>query len=257
MNGEEVLSREIAAFEAHRAELASTAAGKYALVHGDDIAAVHLTEQQAISDGRTRFGYAPILVELITSDSGHGPPANTADVPGDLSKPMLAPITWRQAAGALLHFGPTVKIKVGMTGAASEAFSRDGGITPAPIRGWALIDTGATFSLLDEQLIAELGLQPVGRIDLAGSDSVRTGLRYDAEIVFEDVMPLGVIASTARLRRPGGSRIPGYDALIGRDALANAVMTYDGIGEAVTLQFRAPDSDTANSARTGLRPANT
>jgi hypothetical protein len=156
---------------------------------------------------------------------------------------MLPPISWRQPAGALHHFGPATKVTIGMTGSASEAAARDGKAVPAPAPGGALIDTGATFSLLDEQLIAELGLQPVGRIDLASSDAVRTELRYDAELVFEDVMSVEVIASIARLRRPRDSPIPGYDALIGRDALANAIMTYDGIHETITLQFlAAPDA---------------
>lgn len=238
-----VLAREIAAFEAQRAELASTAAGKYALVHGDEVAAIHDTERQAISDGRDRFGYVPIFVERITCEGEADPPDNTVDVQGFPEGPMLTPISWPQPAGALHHFGPAAKVTIGMTGSGSEAAARDGKAVPAPARGWALIDTGATFSLLDEQLIAELALQPVGRIDLAGTDCVRTGLRYDAELVFEDVVPVRVIASSARLRRPRDSPIPGYDALIGRDALANAIMTYDGIHETITLQFRAPAPD--------------
>ena len=248
MTDQGVLAREIATFEAHCAQLISTAAGKYVLVYGDEVSAIYDTERQAISDGRSRFGYVPILIERISDEGEADPPVEPANSPGQLGESMLTPISWRQPGGALHHFGPVTKITIGVTGAGSEAVARSGKAVPAPAHGWALIDTGSTFSHLDEKLIAELGLQPVGRIDLAGSDSVRTELRYDAKMVFEDGMSAEIIASSARLRRPRDSRIPGYDALIGRDVLANAIITYDGIHETIALQFQAPGPDTANSA---------
>ena len=87
-----------------------------------------------------------------------------------------------------------------------------------------------------------MGLQPVGRLDVVGFDAIHTKLRYDAKLVFEDGMPLEILASGSQLRRPRESPIPGCDALIGRDILASAVLAYDGIHERVTLQFRPPSS---------------
>jgi hypothetical protein len=59
------LQHELEVFEAHRAELVGRAAGKYALVHGDEIAGVFDTENDAIRDGYGRFGNEPFLVKLI------------------------------------------------------------------------------------------------------------------------------------------------------------------------------------------------
>lgn len=251
-----VLAHEIAAFEARQTELASTSAGKYALVHGNEVVAIHDTEDQAISDGRKRFGYVPILVEPIITEGQAGLPASIFGMPGPSEDPMLPPISWPQHAGALNHFGPVTKVTIGMTDSGSKAAALDGKRIPAPAYGNALIDTGATFSQLDEQLIAELGLQPVGRVDTVGFDGVKAGLRYDVELVFEKVKSVQVIAGSAQLRRPHDSPIPGYDALIGRDALTNAIMTYDAIHGMITLQFLAPVPDSShmpthwNSART-------
>ena len=93
MTDHRVLAREIAAFEAHYAELVSTAVGKYALVYGDEVAAVHDTERLAITDGRNRFGYVPILVERIIGEGEAGPPVNAIRAPGRLGESLLSPMS--------------------------------------------------------------------------------------------------------------------------------------------------------------------
>ena len=59
------LARELAAFEEHRQEFMSRAAGRYALVHGDELAGEYDTEGDAIKDGYSRFGNVPFLVKKI------------------------------------------------------------------------------------------------------------------------------------------------------------------------------------------------
>jgi hypothetical protein len=60
-----VLAQELDTFEAHRAELVGQAAGKYALVHGDAVAGVFDTEDDAIRQGYSQFGNVPFLVKQI------------------------------------------------------------------------------------------------------------------------------------------------------------------------------------------------
>lgn len=242
------LAREIAAFEAHHPELATTAAGKYALVYGDEIAAIHDTERLAISDGREPFGYVPILVEYIWDEGKAGPPAETVRVHDQPGESPSRTISWGQSRGGLHHFGPVAAISAGMTDADARLAGRSGKSVPELISGGGLIDTGATFSHLDAQLIARLGLQPVGRLDLAGFDDVKTELRYEVKIVIENKVFIEIIVGSSQLRRTSDIPIPNYDFLIGRDVLANSVMTYDGVRGAVTLQFGTPRLDDAHPA---------
>ena len=67
-------------------------------------------------------------------------------------------------------------------------------------------------------------------------------------MMFEDGISVEIIASNSRLRRPPDSPVPSYDALIGRDILVNAIMTYDGLREMIMLQFGTPGSDESHSA---------
>jgi hypothetical protein len=59
------LQRELDTYEAHHAELLGRAAGKYALVHGADLAGEYDTEADAVAEGYKLFGNVPFLVKLI------------------------------------------------------------------------------------------------------------------------------------------------------------------------------------------------
>jgi hypothetical protein len=238
MTNPSVLEREATTFEERRAGLATQALGKYALVHGDAVVGIYGTEREAIVSGRGQFGYVPILVERITTEDEANPPTDTVVGLGQHGGISMEPITWHQINGALHHFGPVARVTIGMTENDANIVGHSGAAVPQPIYGGALIDTGATFSALDHEVIAELGLQPVGRLDVAGFDATYTQLRYEAQMVFEDAMPLEIVVSAAQLRRPSESPMPSYEALLGRDVLAIATLTYDGVEERVSLQFR-------------------
>jgi predicted RNA-binding protein with PIN domain len=59
------LQREQATYETHRADLVERAAGKYALIHGDEIVAVFDTQADAIGDGYRRYGNTPFMVKHV------------------------------------------------------------------------------------------------------------------------------------------------------------------------------------------------
>lgn len=62
------LARELDAFESHRHELMERAAGRYALVHGDEVTGEFDREADAIAEGYQRFGNVPFLVKKIEPD---------------------------------------------------------------------------------------------------------------------------------------------------------------------------------------------
>src|SRR5437763_1878360 len=58
------LEKELATFQAHLSELVSTDAGKYALVHGEEIT-VRDSQDKAIDEGYDRYGLEQFLVKEI------------------------------------------------------------------------------------------------------------------------------------------------------------------------------------------------
>ena len=61
-----LLEQELTTFEAHREELLAAAAGKYALVHENDLVGTYNDEKDAIAEGYRRFGNVAFLVKRIT-----------------------------------------------------------------------------------------------------------------------------------------------------------------------------------------------
>jgi hypothetical protein len=61
----EQLRKELETYAAHKAELLGSAEGRYALVHGDEVAGTWETEQDAIAEGYRRYGNVPFLVKQI------------------------------------------------------------------------------------------------------------------------------------------------------------------------------------------------
>jgi hypothetical protein len=63
--GEPVLATELETFARHKAELLATAKGKFALVHGTEVAGAFETEGDAISQGYHLYGNVPFLVKRV------------------------------------------------------------------------------------------------------------------------------------------------------------------------------------------------
>ncbi len=59
------LQREQATYDAHRADLVGRAAGKFVLIHRDDVVAVFDTKADAISEGYRKYGNAPFMVKHV------------------------------------------------------------------------------------------------------------------------------------------------------------------------------------------------
>lgn len=62
---EGVLETELETFASKKAELLASSNGKYALIHGTEVAGTFETEGDAISQGYQKFGNVPFLVKRI------------------------------------------------------------------------------------------------------------------------------------------------------------------------------------------------
>ena len=108
----------------------------------------------------------------------------------------------------------------------------DGTGTAGPVTVEALIDTGATVTVVANQVIRQLGLSPVGTalVHTPSSSNVRC-YKYLVRLVLPNGLGLETVAIGTPLR---GQRI---QCLVGRDVLRSAVFVYTGTTNTFTLSF--------------------
>lgn len=108
----------------------------------------------------------------------------------------------------------------------------DGAGTAPPVAVDALIDTGATVTVVANQVVKQLRLSPMGTalVHTPSSTNVRC-YRYLVRLVLPNGLGLETVAIGTPLR---GQHI---QCLIGRDVLRNAVFVYTGNTNTFTLSF--------------------
>jgi len=95
-----------------------------------------------------------------------------------------------------------------------------------------MIDTGATVSVIQQGLPAQLGLEPIGVVYVNTPTSVYVAChKYLVRLIF----PNNVLAETPIIEAPlAGQRI---QCLVGRDVLARGLFVYIGYGNLFSLSF--------------------
>ncbi len=122
-----------------------------------------------------------------------------------------------------LH-GPTLLVDIGFA-VDYEKTNRVGIPALATTRLWALVDTGATESCIDDDLALQLNLPVVDRRKVSGVGGIQEVNMYLAHIHIPSLAftLYGTFAGVALVS--GGQR---HYALIGRTFLRHFRMTYDG-----------------------------
>jgi len=135
--------------------------------------------------------------------------------------------------GADLQYeGPKVEIEIAVPGVLAEFLARSGLPVPPPQRGFALVDTGASITAVDEEVVASLGIQPIGQMKLSTPSQAMPAWLYAVQLTCSGVaMPalelLDVVGCTLQPQ--------GFIALLGRNFLRKAVLVYDGPAGAFTI----------------------
>jgi predicted aspartyl protease len=149
----------------------------------------------------------PILHTQITAQ-GKAPDGKTVDVP---------------PAIALQMRGPLIQVTVTIEENAGKALLSLGKALPTPKTGWALIDTGASNTCVDEQAAKELGLPVI---------DVGTMLSATHERVPSNIYPVQVATPIVSLNSPrtmgAALAAQGLLVLIGRDVLQRCNLFYNG-----------------------------
>ena len=132
-------------------------------------------------------------------------------------------------SSALAAFGPILDIQIFSTQEAADAMRQANMPIPGPLTVSALIDTGATFSVIKVGLAAQLNLHPVGiqYINTPTTQNAPCG-RFLIEFIFP--MTAGIQVPIRYKTVVTEAPMPGQNiqCLIGRDFLQHGILTYSG-----------------------------
>ena len=74
----------------------------------------------------------------------------------------MATLTFNTAN--LMPEGPVIDVLIGLPGSLMDMLRSQGSPIPGPVAVKALIDTGASSSVIQPSIIQQLGLQPIGMV---------------------------------------------------------------------------------------------
>jgi predicted aspartyl protease len=132
----------------------------------------------------------------------------------------------------LRDIGPIVKVRLAVGSIVEEVLKRDKQSIPSSVEATAMIDTGATGTVIRAEIIEQLHLKPIGTTLISTPSS--TDFRC-YEYLMRILFPNNVVVETVIIAAPlRGQHI---QCLIGRDILQNGVFIYTGYINAFTLSF--------------------
>lgn len=135
--------------------------------------------------------------------------------------------------------GPIVQIMLGVSIPKADAMKKAGVPVPKFVAGNFLVDTGASCTCVDPQVVAPLGLAPSGSVSIQTPSTAGNSHQcnqYDASIYipngasgghFIDAMPVLETHLSSQ----------GIDGLIGRDILDRCTLVYNGSLGVLTLAY--------------------
>jgi len=140
--------------------------------------------------------------------------------------------TFTVAGTNMARVGPVVEVRIAVNKGVEAGLRDAGAAVPTPMLVPAMIDTGASCTVIREGLAQQLGLQPTGTrvIHTASHSNVRC-YEYLVRLLF----PNNILFETDVVETPlRGQHI---DCLIGRDVLADGVLVYIGPDNLFSLSF--------------------
>ncbi len=132
----------------------------------------------------------------------------------------------------LQETGPVVEIKLTIGLKLEDILRKKGQNLLSPIQARAMIDTGATGTVVSEDIIKQLNLNPVGTalINTPSSSNVQC-YKYLMRILFANNVTIEVVVISAPLKDQD------IQCLVGRDILKLGVFIYIGYTNIFTLSF--------------------
>jgi hypothetical protein len=147
---------------------------------------------------------------------------------------------WSQEHGRSLdETGPLVSVEIAIPTALKQHLSEKGLAIPPAVSGFALVDTGAFATAVDESVFATLGVSPIDEIPTDTPHGSGTSKVYPANMSFP-----GMNVTDMPMERVVGCRLKWKTKedkeiimLMGRDLLKWFLLVYNGPGSDVTLCY--------------------
>lgn len=140
--------------------------------------------------------------------------------------------------------GAFTPVEVHVPTALAANLSAAGQPIPPPITGLALIDTGATFTGLDNQVAQSLRLNPINVVKLGTADGVVQANAYTARLEFPtlgiDADPwqtVGVDLGGQTIQTDANRPPQDVIALVGRDYLQHCLLIWNGPNGSWTIAY--------------------
>lgn len=145
----------------------------------------------------------------------------------------------RELGHTLTESGPLVSVEIGIPTALKQHFSEKGIAIPAAVSGFALVDTGAFATAVDESVFTTLGIQPIDEIQTGTPHGAGKSNVYPANITFPGMnvteIPMErVVGCQLKWQTREGKEII---MLLGRDLLQYFLFVYNGLSSDVTLCY--------------------
>jgi predicted aspartyl protease len=138
----------------------------------------------------------------------------------------------------ILLNGPLLECLICISQPRQEALKRAKAEVPAPISVRALVDTGASCTCVDPQVIKSLGLSPLGTAQVHTPTTKGTAQNcgvYDAAIIIRSTNGNLSIGTLPIVETHLSSQ--GFELIMGRNVLSKCILVYDGTSGYFTLSF--------------------
>jgi hypothetical protein len=147
---------------------------------------------------------------------------------------------YAEGAGHTLEkSGPIIPVTIGIPVALEEFCAAKGFQIPAPVAGYALIDTGASASAVHEQILLDMGVLPIDSIPTQTPHGDGRSFVYPAKVGFP-----AFNIDNYRMDRLIGSQLKWkvddekeVIMLLGRDILKYMLFVYNGLSSDVHIAF--------------------
>lgn len=134
----------------------------------------------------------------------------------------------------LTVFGPIISSSVSIPAKIAQIFSQEKKSIPTPVSGPALLDTGASATCVDEDILKSLGMPPVGQVRVSTPSGTVVQLQYPVRLEFP-----GSLIPILELNAVIGSSLKDQKiaVLIGRDILCRCLFIMNGPSGHFSLSF--------------------
>jgi hypothetical protein len=147
---------------------------------------------------------------------------------------------WTEKHGfTLAETGPLVAVEIAIPAALKAHLAEKALPIPPAKSGFALIDTGAFATAVDEQVFKDLGVSPIDSLETNTPHGKGTSSIYPASVSFP-----GLAVRELKMERVVGCNLMWKTRddkeilmLLGRDLLSHFVLIYNGVNSDITLCF--------------------